>query len=317
MMRRRKIGKVLQLGDCIGIVAPATAIGDYDVMGARSFLHHLGYKTKMAPSVYASYGYLAGTDVMRANDLNDFFADDTVNAILCLRGGYGATRILDLLDYDLISAHPKLFIGYSDITAIHTALGERCRLATIHGPMLTSFRQRYTRYTAETFATGISSVRPIGEFPMPPRRKLVSLRPGTATGTIVGGNLSLLAALTGTPYELSGIGGLLVIEEVGEEPYSLDRMLRQLWQSGLLRRVGGIIFGEFTHCNPKKNDTYEFTVDEVLQQYAMMVDVPVLSGLPVGHGRYNAFLPLGVEGTIISNDGQAVFTINKNHCSAK
>ncbi len=284
----------LKAGDCIGVVAPASKISKENVNIAVKLLKSQGYKVKLAPSVSSAYGHFAGTDEVRARDINNFFRDSEVKAILCARGGYGAARILDKLDYDMIAKHPKPLIGYSDITALHVVLWERCRIPTIHAPMLATFAHANlnTSYTRNNFFAGLRNTKPIGKLPMPEGRMLRTMTPGQAEGVIIGGNLTVLSSLVGTPYELKGKGALLLIEEVGEKTYRIDRMLNQLWQNGLLSRVNGIMFGDFIDCN---DDEENFTLDDVLMRYAKLSGKPTIRGVPSGHGAYNAFIPFGVH----------------------
>ena len=307
----RQKPRPLSHGDCIGILGPSSNAGDTDFSAAIAWLHKLGYRTKLAPSATASWGYFAGTDSQRASDINAMFADDEVQAILCLRGGYGAQRVLDRLDYAMIAGHPKLFIGYSDITALHTALGQRSGIVTIHGPMLTSFRQAAADYTAGQFTQGLTNRQAPGELRTVSGKALQTVVPGRAEGILIGGNLSLLAAMTGTAFAPDGRGAILFIEEVGEDTYRIDRMLQQLWQSGLLQQVNGIVYGEFCKCG-EDADPGDFTLDEVLAYYGRLAGVPVIKGLPAGHAPENMFLPLGVHAVLQADaDGAASLHIDE------
>lgn len=316
-MKTRHKGKMLNIGSCIGIVAPAAACADFDYTPGIELLQKWGYKTKISKTLKVNEGYLAGSDELRASELNKFFADDEVDAILCFGGGYGCTRILDLLDYDLIRNNPKLLIGFSDITALHTAIGQNSRLVTIHGPMLKTLSRKPTQYTIASFCRGLRMSVPLGAFLLPKKHKLEAMYPGRAFGKLVGGNLSVIAALCGTPYELKGENSILFLEDVGEDAYAIDRMLRQLWQNGLLKDIKGLIFGDFTHCQPNKQEKYEFTIKEVLQQYANLVKVPTIFNFPAGHERTNAFLPLGVNSTINIVDDNIDFFISEAHCKLR
>ncbi|MBR1672065.1 MAG: LD-carboxypeptidase, partial [Fretibacterium sp.] len=296
------------------ILAPGSYTSDKDFEGSLELLKAQGYRVKLAPSATAMYEHFAGTDRKRAADINAFFKDDDVKAILCVRGGYGSARILDRLDYKMIARHPKPFIGFSDITALHIALGERAGISTIHGPMLVSFvRPNFnSEYTRAQFFDGLRRTEPLGEIPMPEGRALETVMPGEAEGVIVGGNLTVLTSLVGTPYELNGKGALLLLEEVGERPYRIDRMLNQLWQSGLLSRVNGILLGDFVGCESDEiNPVEDFTLSQVLTHYARLSHKPVIRGVPSGHGRYNVFLPLGVHAVMKgSEDGTASLVLD-------
>ena len=302
-------GKALQPGDTIGIIAPASPL-DGDLEPYLEVLHQLGYQTKLAPHARAVDGYLAGTDEERAQDINDFFADDTVQALLCLRGGYGSARTLDLLDYEAIRWHPKLLLGFSDVTALQTALGSRSGLVTVSSPFLSQLRAGAS-YSLDLFRQGVATNQPLGKLSLPAGRKLETLQSGSARGRLAGGNLSVLSSLVGTPYGLDGTDAILVLEEVGEAPYRVDRMLNQLYQSGLLHRVAAICYGDFVNC-PAGPDGV--TVDDVLLHYAVLSGKPAIKGLPVGHGGDNAFVPYGVLATLQANDdGTASLTVTESH----
>lgn len=316
-MKTRHKGKILGIGSCIGIIAPATACADFDYTSGIELLHQWGYKTKISKTLKTNEGYLAGSDKLRASELNKFFADDEIDAILCFGGGYGCTRILDLLDYDLIRKHPKLLIGFSDVTALHTAIGQNSRLVTIHGPMLKTLSRKPTQYTISSFCRGLRMSVPLGAFPLPKKHDLESFYPGRAFGKLIGGNLSVITSLCGTPYELKGENSILFLEDIGEDAYAIDRMLRQLWQNGLLKDIKGLIFGNFSHCQPNKQEPYEFTVKEVLEQYANLAKVPTIYNFPAGHERTNAFLPLGVNATINITDDNINFFISEAHCKLR
>ena len=304
-------GRSLKPGDTIGVLAPASCDDIDEMQNAIKYLQDLGYKVKLAPSCRAQYGYFAGTDFQRAADINHFFADDEVAAILCMRGGYGSARVLDKLDYQLISQHPKQFIGYSDITALHAVMQEKSHLATVHGPMLSSLEtdSPAKAYTRENFAKGISGKLYPGKVPMPAGQTLQTINPGRAEGPIIGGNLTMIQSLLGTPYEIKGDGAILLIEDVGESAYGIDRTLQQLWQNGLLSRVSGVIVGDFSGAD----DDYEegdFYLDDVLEYYAKLSGKPWLKGMPVGHGSNNVYLPLGVKAVMQANeDGTASLSI--------
>ncbi len=300
-----QFGTPLLPGDTIGVVAPSAALAKDDIAQGIAVLQKMGYVVRPGKSVGAHWGYLAGTDEVRAGDINDAFADDRIDGIVCLRGGYGATRILPLLDYECIAAHPKVFVGFSDITALHTAFLQRSHMAAIHGPMVMSLGGKASDYTREQFAQGLRRPWAGGPVLLPPGYQLETIVPGTVSGPLYGGNLTLLAALTGTPYALRLDGGVLLLEEIGEDAYALDRMLCQLEQSGLIQRSRAVVFGEFTHCEPETEAPYEFTVRDVIWQYAKRWGKPAVWGVPAGHGRHNAWLPLGRTVQVCAQPSQA------------
>ncbi len=299
-------GVALKPGDCIGVLAPASWEEKSEWEDGVRLLKKRGYRVKLAPSCTAAYGFFAGTDERRAADVNQFFHDDEVKAILCLRGGYGSGRLLDRLDYAMIACHPKPFIGFSDITAMHIALGEKSGIATVHGPMLANLASdNLSTYTSEGFFRGIKSSKPLGALSVPAGMQMEAVEPGTAEGIVVGGNLSVLLSLIGTPYELKGDGALLFLEDVDLLSYQLDRALNQLYQTGLLNRVNGILFGAFTGGDSEL-DPGDFTTAEVIEQYARLLGKPVIKDVPAGHVRDNAFLPFGVHAVMKANaDGTA------------
>lgn len=306
-------GRPLQPGDTIGIVAPATHSEDIALAPHLEALHAMGYKTCLAPSALHRYGYFAGTDSERASDINEFFRDDRIDAILCLNGGYGSSRILDQLDYAMIAAHPKLLIGFSDITALEAALYEKSRLVTLNGPLLITLP--VSPYSSQQFEKAVTTSVPLGAVTMPAGRVLQTVLPGKASGRLIGGNLSVVASLAGTPYELKGKGCILVLEDVGEESYRIDRMLNQLWQNGLLQQVEGIVYGDFTDCG---HDSGDFTTDEVLDYYAKKAGKPAARGLPFGHGVDKACIPIGADSELDArSDGTAQLIIKEAHTTQK
>ena len=291
----------------IGVIAPSSGMNRDEIDSADMILRSHGISTKFGANVYAMNGYLAGTDQQRADDINKMFRDDSVKGVLCTRGGYGTARILGKLDYDMIAKHPKPIIGFSDITALLNVLGERCNIPAIHGPMLRSLTRNYmnSEYTLTHFFEGLNGKVITGELPMPKGKKLSAVIPGKAEGVIRGGNLTVIASLVGTPYELKGDGALLLLEEIGESPYRIDRMLNQLWQSGLLMRVNGILLGDFIDCEDKGQN-----LAHVLKRYAKLSGKPVIQGMPAGHGKDNMYIPFGVHAVMNARkDGTASLII--------
>ena len=299
-------GKALKQGDTIGIVATSYFIPEDAYSKAVNYLKNAGYKVKIAPSVTKHYRFYAGTARQRAQDINDFFKDSTVDAILCLHGGNGAAEVLPYLDYDMIAQHPKLFIGYSDVTALHIALGMKSGITTIHGPMVSSFIATVYRYTSEQFLAGIANSDPIGYITMPTTRKLETVVEGSAQGKIIGGNLTVMASLCGTEYELKADHNILLIEETGEYSSSIERKLRQLEMTGLFNGVDGILIGDLTDCP----DSNGITAEEVVRAFAERIGKPTIRRVPCGHSGLNMFLPLGVMTRMTAySDGSATIRI--------
>lgn len=284
--------KRLEAGDTIGMVAPAGPADRSKVERAIEHLIEMGYKVKAGKSVYSRRGYLAGEDELRAYDINNMFADDEVNAVFCLRGGYGSQRILDMVDYRTIRDNPKIFMGYSDITALLNAIYQKCELITFHGPMGGDFAGGLEKHTKRAMKSALESIDPIGEVPNPEMPEVVS--EGKGKGALVGGNLSIVAASLGTPYEINTKGRILLLEDVFEEPYSIDRMLTQLRLAGKFRDAAGIVLGDWGSSEPEEQGK-SLSLEEVFEDVFKDMGKPVLKGLKIGHCKPNITVPIGAE----------------------
>jgi len=305
----------LNYGDTIAIIAPASAPPDPKAIDhSVEVLEQLGFKPKLAPNVRKRWGFLAGSDRERASDLMKMFQDRRVKAILCVRGGYGTARLLPLLDYRAIRANPKIFIGYSDITSLHCAFLEKSNLVSFHGPMLNSdfIRKDFPDFTLRSFLKTLMQPSASGSIREGYKKKTVSiLRHGTASGPLLGGNLSLLCATLGTPFQPSFKGTILFFEDLDEVPYRFDRMLTQLLNAGLLHQVAGVAIGINANCfDPKAKKTKEYrqTMEDVLKERLLPLKVPVVTGLPFGHIPLNATLPLGAQATLDGVNGDLIVT---------
>ena len=295
--------KRLEPGQTVGVVAPAYTVGEDDrIRIGIETVESLGFRVKPGKSLFRRHGYFAGTDEERAADLNAMFADSAVDGIICLRGGYGASRTLPYLDFDLIRRHPKPLIGYSDITSLLNPIHKLTGLATFHGPIAD---QTYTPYTLAQFRKVVQA--PEAPTPLaaaPPfesaagrverQNRIATLVPGQARGRLVGGNLTLLAHLAGTPYAPEYAGAIVFFEDVQEAVYRIDRMLTQLWLAGSLQQAAGIVFGKFTEI-PPSTSTYQFSLEQVLADRAQALGVPAVRGLMIGHVEDQATLPIGCE----------------------
>ena len=284
------------------MVAPSAAPNEPErIRFAIDTVESLGFKVKPGAHLFDREGYLAGSDAARADDLNAMFADDGVDAIWCVRGGYGASRILPALDYALMQRKPKALIGYSDITALHVAIHRHAGLVTFHGPV--AFRA-FTPYSLgehkRVLWTGETPVRLGGPPPFERaegrvdwENRVATLVPGTARGRLLGGNLCLMSHLCGTPYFPDLRGAILFLEDVEEAYYRIDRMLTQLWLSGALAGVAGVAFGKFTNCSSSPFFLQNRPLDDILAERCRALGVPAVSGIMVGHIEDQTTLPVG------------------------
>jgi muramoyltetrapeptide carboxypeptidase len=278
---------LLAPGARVALVTPAGPIRDTDLERAVANVKRFGWEPVVAANARAADGYLAGSDEQRARDLNDAITDKRIDAIWCLRGGYGAMRILGALDYQTLSRNPKTLIGYSDVTALHAAFGRLAKTVTFHGP---TARQSLPPFSFESLRRAVADGKdPCGEMP-----KATTLVGGSASGRLVGGNLALLTALIGTPYAPDYSGAILVIEDVNEAHYRIDRMLTHLRLSGALAACAGIVFGRFTDI-PKEFGDEEWTLERVLADIARQAGVPCVAGAPFGHTDEQWTIPLGAR----------------------
>jgi muramoyltetrapeptide carboxypeptidase len=302
---------VLKQGDSVGIVSPSTQVTDPDrLQMAQRTMDYFGLKAKWGRGVRTHKAQGVATVDERVDDLHSLFRDPDVRAIVCLRGGYGAGQLLASIDYKLIRKNPKVFIGYSDITALHLAFHKLAGLITFHGPVLLS---EFTPYTQDCFRRALFSKAPLGPLTNPPEpntlrpnHTLRAVHPGTAHGRLIGGNLTLISSLMGTPYEIDTKGRIFFTEDVGEEPYRIDRMLTQLRLANKLQAAAATIFGECYECEPsdfKPSFAWNRTFGEVLDDRFSGIDSPVLSGLTIGHTADQLTLPLGVMAAIDSEKG--------------
>lgn len=276
-------------GSVLGIICPSGHPKNIDVVNKFcGLLKSHGYNYKLGKSVTAVEGYLAGSDILRAEDLMEMFKDETVDAVLCFKGGYGAQRVLPYLDFEELKKHPKLLMGFSDITVLLNTLYQFADMPTVHGEM-GACMQYYEKFTFEHFFTTLSDGfnKPLKN----PTKKLNIINEGIVEGVIVGGNLSLIYALMGTPYEIDFNDKILFIEEVSEAPYAVDRMLSSLILSGKLKNLKGIICGYFTDCESTENQT----VDELLVHYLKPLNVPMVANFQSGHSKPFINVPIGLK----------------------
>ena len=304
----------LEFGDVVGVVAPASPPADSrEIDEYATGLERLGFKPKLAPNVRERLGFLAGTDRQRADDLMTLFADPEVKAIFCVRGGYGSGRLLPLLDYSFIHRHPKILVGFSDITSLHCALLRRARLVSFHGPTLNTslMSDDPPTFVLHSLWKALMVPTPPGSLIEDyPQNTVSIINEGTATGRLIGGNLSVLSTTLGTPYEPIFAGNILFFEEVDEDPYSVDRMLTHLLTIGLLQQVAGVAVGinRSPAATGEKANGYTQSIGDVLTERLKPLGVPVVKGLPFGHVHFNGTLPVGTRAVLDANKGDLIIT---------
>ena len=300
----RRKPRRLRPGDVVGLVEPASLTPDaFDLEAVLATVRAMGLVPRPAANLLSRYGYLAGRDEERAAGINTLFADPEVRAIFAVRGGWGSARVLPHLNFDLIRANPKLLVGFSDITALHLALAARTDCPTIHGPNAAS---AWGRLSWDSFRrlvfdgeTPTWSVPAGTDDRLAPRSGVRTFRPGRASGPLIGGNLTVLSALVGTPFLPSFEGAILFIEDVDEAQYRIDRMLTQLSLAGILGRVAGVVFGQCTDCVAKNSSSIGgFTLSEVLAQHLTPLGVPAFQGALFGHITDQYSMPVGIRAEI-------------------
>jgi muramoyltetrapeptide carboxypeptidase len=302
-------------GDIVGLVVPASPPPDPRAVDrAAEALERYGFKPKLGRHVHERHGFLAGSDRDRATDIMELFADKSVKAIMSLRGGHGTSRLAALLDYEIIRENAKIFTGYSDITFLHNAFTKKAGMISFHAPMLNGGLQAkdVPEFTRSSFLRTVMEPRPAGSIASGEEKKDITiLRGGVAEGPLIGGNLSLLCASIGTPFEPAFEGKILFFEDIGEKPYRLDRMLTHLLNAGLLQQVAGVAVGVNRDCeDPKKPNVGEYrqTSADVIKERLSELKVPVVINLPFGHVDINATLPIGVQARLDGDNGDLVIT---------
>lgn len=288
----------LNKGDTVALVSPSAATDDsFNLQLAQEVLQAFGLKVRTGPHFAARHGHLAGTDAQRAGDLNAAFADKDVKAVVCVRGGSGAARILPLLDYDAIRRNPKALLGYSDITALHNAIHAKTGLVTFHGPNGTG---SWNRFNADQFRRlffnrelmQYANVSDQKDELVPRNNRTVTITGGKVRGELVGGNLTVLTALAGSPYLPDFGGKILFLEDVSEAPYRVDRMFSTLRLMGALDKIAGFVFGECTDCGPG-NGFGSLTLEQVMDDYIKPLGIPAYRGAMIGHIREQFIVPVG------------------------
>lgn len=288
----------LNPGDTVGLVSPSSAVDDsFKLQLAQEVLETLGFKVKPGTHYGDRRGHLAGTDAGRAGDINAMFADPEVRAVICVRGGSGAARLLPLLDYDAIRANPKALLGYSDITALHCAIQARTGLVTFHGPngsgSWNSFNaDQFRRLFFDRELVEYRNLQDAGDELVQRRDRTITISGGKARGQLVGGNLAVLTALAGSPYMPDFDGRILFLEDVSEAPYRVDRMFSTLKLMGALDRIAGFVWGTCADCDPR--DGYgSLTIEQILDDHIRPLGIPAYRGAMIGHIRQQFIVPVG------------------------
>jgi muramoyltetrapeptide carboxypeptidase len=279
--------RVLKPGDTLGIAAPSSPFDDELFNAGVKALETMGFNPAIPEGLFQKDGYLAGSDRRRAEQLNRLFADPAIDGIICARGGYGAMRILPLLDLDILSQNPKVFVGFSDITALLGVMATHCGLVAFHGPTVTTLGYNDPA-THESFLKALTVTEPLTVA----AKKGRVIQPGRASGPFVCGNLTLFSHLTGTPFQPDLKGRILLIEDRGEAPYRIDRMLTQMRLAGCFEGLAGLAPGTFTDCGSEEE------INRIVADRLAGMDIPILAGFEVGHGKVNLTLPVGLPVTL-------------------
>ena len=299
--------KPLKENCTIGIVSPSYWLDEKNLNKTAKFFQDIGYNIDIGSSNNLKWGPFAGTPQKRADDLHRMFADPDIDAIMCARGGYGANRVLPLLDYDLIQQNPKIFIGYSDITAYLTSITQKTNLVTFHGPMLTTYKKSWINYNYNLMNMVLTGENNINIEP-PESLKTRILKDGTASGPLWGGNMSLLINRLGTSDALNTNGVILFLEDIDEYLYSFERMLVQMRTSGMFDQINGLIIGELEDIRDQEV-RFGRNTDEIILDICGDLDIPIISNFPCGHGKYQATLPISITTEINTTKKESPVTI--------
>lgn len=303
----------LKPGDTIGLITPASPLFEArrTLLEVEEKIHNLGFKTKAGKNIFRKYGYLAGSIEQRVDDIHQMFRDDSVKAIMTVRGGYGSAQLLPHLDYDLITHNPKILIGYSDVTSLLLGIHKMTGLVTFHGPVGVS---TFSEFTIKCFMQVLTGTVPAGEIGDAPyednlqtSNRSWAYRPGSAQGLLTGGNMTLLQSTLGTPYEFDTKKRIIFFEEVSEEPYNLDRMLHHFKQAGKFNNCSAVFFNRMESIKPagyKPAFNSSLSMEEVIDLVFRDFDFPVCVGLPFGHVTEKLTLPLGIKTRLEADKGR-------------
>jgi muramoyltetrapeptide carboxypeptidase len=297
----RLIPKALRKGSVIAITAPASYTNTSECIAGINFFKSMGCKIVVGKTLdwnHIKYKFLSAPDKERAKEFMEFVSRKDIDCILCARGGYGIMRLLPMLDFDLIRENPKVIIGFSDITGLINSIYQQSGLVTFHGSVASSTFNNFSKINLQNTIFQKKEFKPV-KITYP---SIQTITTGIAQGRLVGGNLSILSSLMGTPYEIDTKDKILLIEEVSEEPYKVDRMLTQLWLGGKLQQASGIIFGYFKNLDTKRDfyPGHSYTIREIIENRIKPLKIPAIIGLPFGHSLDNLTLPLGIHAELDS-----------------
>lgn len=297
--------KALKENATIGVVSPASRPSDEEkYTKGIQYLKAQGFQIVESKHVLDSHGFLAGRDNDRADDLNLMFKDSQIDAIICSRGGYGVPRILDLIDFQSIKENPKIFVGYSDITSLNLAIWQQARLVTFSGPMVAvEMGKGIKTFTEDNFWRTLKSDNPLGLLSNPINNPVKIYHPGKAVGRLLGGCLSLINTIVGTPYCPDFTGAILFLEDIEEEPYRLDRYLAQLKMAGIFDKITGLVLGQFVDCVPGEPEKPFLTIEQIFENYFGNLDIPVISNFAYGHVPIKHTMPVGILAEIDTEKG--------------
>ena len=291
----------------IGILSPSSWMNESDLKLAITVFEEKGYHLVLGKSVFLKNHTFAGTPEQRANDINNMFANPDIGAIICARGGYGANRVLPLLDYDLIKANPKIFMGYSDVTAFLTSITQKTGLVTFHGPMLSSFKKGMVDYNFDLIEKTLFGYESI-TIQSPRELQCRVLKSGKAEGPLWGGNMCLLINRLGTPDQLNTDGTILFIEDIGEYLYAIDRMMVHMKKAGMFDNIKGLIIGELVDMKDY-DEPFGKSTDEIVMDVCGDLEIPIISNFPCGHGMYHATMPISIPVRLDSDSQSPTLTI--------
>ncbi|EIJ39423.1 putative MccF-like protein (microcin C7 resistance) [Galbibacter orientalis DSM 19592] len=293
--------KKLKKGAKVGLIAPGYALSDKALQNAITNVKAMGYEPFYTSRISGNYGYFSNTDIARVEDIHEMFLNPAIDAIFCARGGYGCTRILKDINFDYIQQNPKILLGFSDITALVNSIYQKTGIVTFHGPVGTTLDNQFNRTQLERIIEHTNNSIQLATETFPASKTLADstfenyvITSGTATGKLVGGNLSLLSAMTGTDFDVDYTDKIVFIEEIDEDPYRVDRMLTQLLDSKTFKHAKGIVLGVFKGCDdPKRANS--FSLKEVILDRLKPMNIPCVYGFPIGHVDHNITLPVGIE----------------------